>query len=155
MKSTGSVSESEEIERRAQRIELADHEATGKLQRAHEAKLRPMVPGHLDEDFEQQVFGMHNVHDFELAVARSKFKAKPGEDAPHLLVSSELMEYLLRGAKDKSITYQNVRCYVAGSKDELDKQESMSSEKRADYLAYIGKTPEQIVQMKKEAQEAR
>lgn len=130
-------------------IELDDHEATGKIQRAHKAQTIEDLP---EIKSDSNVFGMHNVHDFELAISRAKFKEDP---KPNVFVTKELMHYLLRGSNDQSLVYQGIRVYVDGSKEELDKQEAMTSEKRADYLAHKGRTPEQILALKKEAQEAR
>lgn len=132
--------------------EIEDHEATGRILRANKQEPLPEMKPEVEHD--PNVFGMHNVHDFELAIARTKFKSVPGS-LPHLEVTSELMKYLLRGSSEASVVYQGVRCYVQGAKSELDKQESMSAEKRADYLVHLGRSPEEIAQLKKEAMDAR
>jgi hypothetical protein len=105
---------------------IEDAEAMGTIKRGQHLKIEAKVAK--DTSDLQKVYDIENPHEFEMAIARAKMK--PGV---HLLVTPELMEYLLRGAKDASIVYQNVRCYIAGSKDELDMEESMSAEASHDY----------------------
>lgn len=129
--------------------ELEDFEATGKIQRAKSVPKKAAVEKAVEP--ESKVFGVEHAHSFEMAVAREKM-TRTGQS---IFITSEFMNYLLRGSDETDVMYQGVRIYLDGTKEELDKQEAMSAEKRADYLAFKGKSLDEVQALKKEAQEAR
>lgn len=110
----------------------------------------------LNEDVDDKVFDVGEEYALEQAIASACLEDV--EEKPFFFITKELMKRLHRGRGEHlDIMYKGVRCYVSGQKDELDKQEKMSAEKRADYLAYKDKglNTDQVNQLKKEAQEAR
>lgn len=131
--------------------ELEDQEATGKLVRAPKQKKAAVDKSVDAHRLDSKVFTIDEAHAFEMAVSREKMK-QTGEP---IYITEEFMSYLLRGSSEPSLMYQGVRLYVEGSKDELDAQESMTAEKRAEHLSFLGKSPEEVKAMKKEAQDAR
>ncbi len=107
-----------------------DAEALGKIKTTTEA-LEAILPVSIDED-EEKVFD--DANEFRLAIGRAGI-----DGASHLVISERLMRYLLKGRSDKSVMYEGVRCYVAGAKEILDKEESMSA---MDHMDYMGKKGE-------------
>lgn len=132
--------------------ELDDHEATGKIQRAPKSAEK-LAEAFKDEVPDHVVFGIEQANAFEMAISREKFK-KTGEP---IFITKEFMNYLLRGSNEDSIMYQGIRVYVDGTKEELDREESMSAETRADHLIYKEKgiTPDQVIELKRQAKAER
>lgn len=63
------------------------------------------------------------------------------DGVPYLFVSERVMQYIVRGKKDVSVTYGDpgVRLYVKGTKEGLDELESLPGEKFHERMTEIAK----------------
>ncbi len=104
--------------------DLREAEAQGKL------KVHNVIPVHkeiekVDQD-QEKVFD--NPEEFSLALGRAKLN-----NIKYLTVSSRLIQYLLQGRDEPSVSYNGIRLYVSGAKKDLDAEEAMSAEARYEY----------------------
>ena len=73
-----------------------------------------------------------NPQDFRMAVGQA---AMEGQE--YIEVSEKLFKYLLKNSKSKYLTYGDpgIKVYLAGTREEIEREERMSAEQYAEYIS--------------------
>ncbi len=96
-----------------------------------EIKTHPVVQDQLPEVKEETEPVIDNPEDFRIALGNAQMDGKE-----FIEVSPKLYSYLLKNAKSPYITYGDpgIKVYKAGTREDIEREEAMSAEMRAEYL---------------------